>query len=52
MVNWSAIITGTDKVSFCIVRCFAVVLNLAQAGEDFDRNLYLPNIDFGTYVCL
>ena len=22
-----------------------------QAGEDFDADLALPNIDFGTYVC-
>lgn len=23
---------------------------MCLAGEDFDRNLGLPNIDFGTYV--
>lgn len=44
--------TSTDKVR--ILPCLCIqpqeLTRTRKAGEDFELDLHLPNIDFGTYV--
>lgn len=49
--HWSVTTTTTDKVGGQEVGD-ANLVNECTAGEDFDHDMLLPNIDFGTYVCI
>lgn len=51
MVSSSATTIGTDKVhTYILIHTIHTEHTVFLAGEDFDRNLALPNIDFATYV--
>jgi hypothetical protein len=44
--NWN----GQGRLPNDVQREWQMINLVCAAGEDFDRNLHLPNIDFVTYV--